>query len=243
MGMKKTYPKIEVGNVFGFWVVVSYFGRKGSHNSHHWNCKCVCGEERAVGDYWLRSGKSSSCGCNGVFVLPGELYGRGTVIEKAGRNKREQQLWLLRCNCPGRESYAATVSHLKSGDTTSCGCAKRSDNPLKTLIRAIWRDKYSDGDIALEDFENLSQLPCHYCGVVGWCQRRPKDLTIHNQHVIFSYNGLDRMDNSIKQHTLANCVPCCFPCNQAKSHRSYDDFLTLIRKIYHHTASLQGQLK
>ena len=50
-------------------------------------------------------------------------FGNLIVLERAGRNKRGQSLWLCQCDC-GREIYVNTA-RLRSGNVKSCGCLKR----------------------------------------------------------------------------------------------------------------------
>jgi hypothetical protein len=45
------------GCQFRRWTVVTFVGNR------RWLCRCVCGREKAVAGYDLRSGKSRSCGC------------------------------------------------------------------------------------------------------------------------------------------------------------------------------------
>jgi hypothetical protein len=52
----------------------------------------------------------------------GNKYGRLTVIESAGSNKKGNALWLCRCDC-GKEITAIGIS-LRSQNTRSCGCFK-----------------------------------------------------------------------------------------------------------------------
>ena len=43
--------------------VVSYYGRAGKNNRHHYNCLCDCGAERVVTRSALIRGQVVSCGC------------------------------------------------------------------------------------------------------------------------------------------------------------------------------------
>jgi hypothetical protein len=52
--------------------------------------------------------------------LLGEKFGRLDVIEQAGRERWGNTLWLCRCKC-GNVTMV-TGSHLRSGNTQSCGC-------------------------------------------------------------------------------------------------------------------------
>lgn len=85
--------------------------------------------------------------------------------------------------------------------------------------KAVWKSCYTDG-CSFEDFVELSQMKCHYCGSPPTNKDRD-----------FTYNGLDRVDN-FKDHSLSNVVPCCGKCNFMKGQLSYNDFINQIKKIY-----------
>jgi hypothetical protein len=52
----------------------------------------------------------------------GNHYGQLEVLGKGGRDHRKAVLWECRCSC-GNLTYV-TGSHLRTGNTTSCGCYK-----------------------------------------------------------------------------------------------------------------------
>lgn len=63
-----------------------------------------------------------------------QKFGRLTVIEYSGTNKRKESLWLCSCIC-GKEAIILGQS-LVFGFTRSCGCymkEKNHDNLLKDL--------------------------------------------------------------------------------------------------------------
>lgn len=76
-------------------------------------------------------------------------------------------------------------------------------------------------DLSYEDFYELCLIQdCHYCGVV---------INRSVQKGEKGYRGyfLDRMDNNLP-YTKANCVPCCWLCNQTKGNRfTYEQFLEI----------------
>lgn len=73
----------------------------------------------------------------------GQVFGKLTVVEQAGRNKLKKVLWKCRCEC-GNETVAISGS-LVTGNTTSCGCVipnfkhggwkKSSYNSWRAMIR------------------------------------------------------------------------------------------------------------
>lgn len=70
--------------------------------------------------------------------LSGQRFGRLTVLERAGRDKRGQTLWLCKCDC-GNESIIRS-SNLKRGISTSCGCFR---NEKTSQRRKIHGQKHS----------------------------------------------------------------------------------------------------
>ncbi len=73
----------------------------------------------------------------------GQVFGKLTVLEQAGRNKLKKVLWRCKCEC-GNELIVVSGS-LVTGNTTSCGCeggrykhggtGKGSYNTWRAMIR------------------------------------------------------------------------------------------------------------
>jgi hypothetical protein len=55
--------------------------------------------------------------------LTGQTFGRLTVLEEAGRDKKGQVRWL--CVCDDGNKLVVTSSDLRNGHTQSCGCLRR----------------------------------------------------------------------------------------------------------------------
>ena len=55
--------------------------------------------------------------------LTGQVFGRLTVIEFAGRDSGSRARWRCRCSCG--KIAVTTGGGLKSGNTASCGCSRR----------------------------------------------------------------------------------------------------------------------
>lgn len=67
---------------------------------------------------YLRNGHTKSCGClAGRVDITGKKFGRLLVLSYAGNSS-----YLCKCDC-GKEVIIKT-SHLKNGNTNSCGCIK-----------------------------------------------------------------------------------------------------------------------
>lgn len=61
MSARKLLPDLTPGQRFGLWTIVRAVEHKGGPRLYL--VRCVCGEERTLRIYDLRSGRSESCGC------------------------------------------------------------------------------------------------------------------------------------------------------------------------------------
>lgn len=68
-------------------------------------------------------------------------------------------------------------------------------------------------EITLDQFSEIIQQQCYYCGDAGW--------------------GVDRKNNSLG-YIIQNCVSCCSKCNFAKHKTSEVEFLTLCERVTNH---------
>jgi hypothetical protein len=182
--------------------------------------------------------------------LLGQKFARLLVIAEAEPvGVRKRRTWLCQCDCGNQKVVKA--DELKSGDTKSCGCLnqeKRKERatglysanikytPREASARRVWSKRYNDGNITFEDFLRLSQLNCHYCGakpnnIQNAAKEDKKSSQFAKDNGNFTYNGLDRIDSSLR-HTLDNVVPCCKWCNYAKRERTTAEFEAWIEQIY-----------
>ena len=208
-----------------------------------WRCICDCGTEITVVGKSLISGNTKSCGCYLTKDLVNQRFGRLIVISYTGTHKRGGSTWLCVCDC-GNEVIVQGGA-LTSGATRSCGCymkkmrakANKKDCGEATFNQALIRCKFNakqrnlEFNLSKNEFRELSQLSCYYCGNL------PSNKIINKYgNGDFSYNGLDRIDNS-KGYTIDNVVPCCAKCNTAKSDYTEKEFYILIKSIYEHQYS------
>ena len=68
-------------------------------------------------------------------LLPGDQFGRLTILRELGRGRSGTRIWLWRCSC-GKETPAYT-GNLRGGRHRSCGCLRR-DCPR--LTQQGWSD-------------------------------------------------------------------------------------------------------
>ena len=81
------------------------------------------------------------------------------------------------------------------------------------------------GIFSIEHIMWLSTFDCYYCG------NPPLNTIKYNGGLLGFYNGLDRVDNSIRIYTPENTVTCCVLCNIAKRDREINQFLAWADKI------------
>lgn len=85
---------------------------------------------------------------NRMEDLTGRRFGRLIVIEKTEERRKQRVVWLCQCDCGNMARI--TSSNLKSGKTTSCGCARRHTNRMDItgqrfgrLVAVFPTDKHS----------------------------------------------------------------------------------------------------
>jgi len=106
------------------------------------DCICECGNEKVVGFYKLRSGHTTSCGCNKgrpIVDIIGNRYEKLSVIEFYGYDGKHT-LWKCKCDCGN--NIITRKNHLQNGHTKSCGCNKKfgygyDERTKKRLLKHI----------------------------------------------------------------------------------------------------------
>ena len=128
-----------IGREFGKLKVNAYLGRelRGAKTwEYMYDCECKCGTEHfKAGRRSLLKGDTSSCGCAHkdagdavIEDLTGRYFGRWRVIERApnrvsSSGKTRSIMWLCECKCGTVKVVGARA--LKTGMSTSCGCAQK----------------------------------------------------------------------------------------------------------------------
>lgn len=114
-----------IGQRFGRLIVTENLAEK-RYNEEAWACKCDCGKETIATRSQLTGGRKKSCGClrketpPNALDLVGQKFGKLMVIERAGKTKNDNALWLCRCECGNIVKANATT--LRRGELTTCGC-------------------------------------------------------------------------------------------------------------------------
>ena len=119
---KCSQTKSLAGQRFGLWEVQNEHKSDNAHT--YWLCRCKCGTEKWVRAGNLKSGASTSCGCNHKGRRKEDLIGkRFGVLEVVGPSIIDSQnriCWCCRCLICGAEKWADAVL-LKRGKIKNCG--------------------------------------------------------------------------------------------------------------------------
>lgn len=86
--------------------------------------------------------------------LTGQRFGRLTVVKFAGVDKNRNKCWDCKCDCG--KNVTVYGSHLKSGNTKSCGCLNR-----ETRAKRFWKHGGS-----------RERLYCIWKGMIGRTERK-----------------------------------------------------------------------
>ncbi len=131
-------PKYEdlTGQRFGRLVAIEATDRVIDRR-RVWKCQCDCGNIHYTTNHSLKRGDCKSCGClnkeqitalgkSNSLDITGQKFGKLTAIKKLDEkfNWSQSCVWLCQCDCGN--TTKATVSALRSGNITSCGCIHHS---------------------------------------------------------------------------------------------------------------------
>jgi hypothetical protein len=181
---------------------------------------------------------------SGFIDLAGSKFGRWTAIrvyeKRPNRDGGTRVFWECRCDCGNVRSVDA--ASLKSGHSKSCGCIKKEGRrtlprgvPERNLVLRTYRKNAElrslEFSLTMEQFTELTQQDCFYCGA-----KPDKSVRGRGFDGNYTYNGVDRVDNSIG-YVLENCVSCCERCNRAKGTMSEDELADWVVKVYHRFAA------
>lgn len=139
--------KDQTGHIYGRLTVLREATKEDFQKYHvhrqnrcvYWICQCVCGNFTCVNGTSLRSGNTKSCGClsrenlekgrHKFTDITGHRYGRLTALYMTSKMARSNHVWHCKCDC-GNE-VDVSINDLTMGNTSSCGCIKRSKGEAK----------------------------------------------------------------------------------------------------------------
>lgn len=239
---------------FGRFTVTRLTDKRTSRRNAIWECICDCGNIRLIPTNLLTS--KSHCGCNkrarSQIDMRGQRIGRLLVGACYTGGIPKGSLWECLCDC-GNIIYVSG-SHLRAGQTKSCGCLIReimAVNIRKAIAARTKSDEEADmrylltsykqaakvrglcWELPIERFRWLIKQDCSYCGIPPYQARNAE------RYRNTPYNGIDRVINSLG-YTLENSVPCCGVCNKAKHTRNADEFREWILRAALHLNKQSG---
>lgn len=155
----------------------------------------------------------------------GNKYNKLTALEFSHRGGK-RSYWKFRCEC-GNEKVIAVDNVVRAkAPTKSCGCLTAHH---KQGVMAIANDVfqgYTDGDLTFDEFYELSQMACTWCGICQFSHRYNK-----KRDLVFDYNGLDRIDNDLP-HNRNNVIPACWTCNEMRGRMTVKQFLDWHNRVH-----------
>ena len=120
--------EIHKNDKFGHWTVLEQAPNIVSPDGTSrkaYKCQCDCGKIKIVAGTQLRTGRSTNCGCRGIFLKPGEKYQEWTVLEKSTEtNKHHNQFYLCQCSCGVLRNVR--MSDLLNGSSKNCGHTRQT---------------------------------------------------------------------------------------------------------------------
>lgn len=178
--------------------------------------------------------------------LTGQIFGRLTAVKIIGKHKTGKPLWECDCTC-GNKAYAMATD-LRRKRVTSCGCYRKDLAAERGKIYGLIYGGYGKKDpgismqnyeydhvrrnaikrgyafeLTMDQFLELSQQPCFYCGI------EPSRIVQKKGHNgAFICNGIDRLNNHLG-YVYYNCVASCQQCNALKNGVTP----AMIIKLYH----------
>lgn len=169
-----------------------------------------------------------------MYERIGNKYNYLTVIDII----KKDNISHFKCLCDCGEIKIITAGNVMSGSIKSCGCKKKELcvsaiqkhydkflDPVEKRLFSAYKKHGKYFNLTIEQFINLVNQKCHYCGSEPKLLRGNK--TKSKTKLL---NGIDRIDSSIG-YEVDNCVPCCINCNRAKNDMSIEDFIEWIKKI------------
>jgi hypothetical protein len=176
-------------------------------------------------------------------------YNYMTILDVVRRDPKHTHHYFVLAKCDCGTVKEVRLSVLQQNTTISCGCVGKQKRLTKNLNNTYNRKSFGENaqnivfnsykrgaktrnlnfELSKEDFLNITQQSCFYCGVAP-----TKKKTIKNAYGYFVYNGIDRMDNSVG-YIKENCVAACKPCNVAKNAITKDMIFKLYHRLFPHT--------
>ena len=141
------------GKTFGKLQVIKMADTKQS-GKIHWHCKCECGKEIIVRGDHIKSGHTTSCGCNKynkghIDDLTNQRFGKLVVVERDVSKTGNGARWKCLCDCGNY--IIAYGTNLKQQQIKSCGCLKsKGEAIIEDILKSLkidYKKQYTFDDL------------------------------------------------------------------------------------------------
>lgn len=149
---------------FGHWHVIER-GPNDQYGKAYWLCECtLCGKtKKLVSGSHLRSGRSTTCGCDKIEKMrkanikdeTGKTYGFLYVNRIASNdekpNNKNGTYWNCTCKKCGRTNVIVKGDYLRNGNTNSCGCLlSKNESIIAKMLDSLnytYKQQYTFDDL------------------------------------------------------------------------------------------------
>lgn len=177
----------------------------------------------------------------------GRTFGILTVLAQTDKRKYKKPsiIYLCKCKC----GKVVEVAAAEFSSRRSCGCLRQarkqnfgdsrkgvsptnklaegqaSFNSLHQRYKKLAKKRNLSFELDESMFKMLISQNCHYCGSI------PKMICKSSTKASpFTYNGIDRQDNSVG-YVTTNVVTCCKICNRAKDILTVEEFSSWVVNV------------
>lgn len=166
-------PAVDIaGQRFGMLTAVTKTDDVAGNGEAYWECRCECGGTKRVTPGRLRSGNTTSCGCQWRKIKDetGKQYGRLTVNSLSHQDPSGAAFWNATCNCG--VSIVVSGASLRNGHTRSCGCYAKEQ-------RIIANTKHNRSNTALYRVWTAMKQRCTNSNASGYKDYGGRGITYH----------------------------------------------------------------
>lgn len=143
--------QLSIGMKIEDLTIISLISNGGNGKPRIYRCECSCGKIKDYRATFLINNKRSSCGCKNREDLTGKIFHRWTILNYAGKNNLNRNIWQCRCLCGTIKNVSA--DSLRAKESKSCGCYK-IEQTSKTKFKDLSGKKFGK----LFVIERLSNL-------------------------------------------------------------------------------------
>lgn len=151
---------MNIGDKFGFWAVAGT-EEANRANGYLIDVRCVCGSNSKVSAKYLRTGRSESCGCRGVFV--GTVLADGSKVIAVHHTGKAREV-SVRCECgevrKSRLDGGGVRSHCPACYARDCKHGESSARLNSKEYRAWKGMRFRCSDSGLPDYAGRGITVC-----------------------------------------------------------------------------------